>query len=165
MKKTDYDKIKSKQLGMAISTARLHLLKSIIFGLARDTERNICYRCHKPIETIDEFTIDHIKNWMYREDAKELYFDYNNIAFSHHGCNSSATRCRRITYTTFRYKGVSALTKNRKKQYRANINYNGKTSCLGYFATAEEAAQAYDAKALELFGENAVTNKMLGLFG
>jgi hypothetical protein len=44
------------------------------------------------------------------------------------------------------------------KRWRAVVNYNKKVHYLGTFATAEEAARAYDAKALELHGEYAYLN-------
>lgn len=34
---------------------------------------------------------------------------------------------------------------------------------IGYFETAEEAGRVYDAKMIELYGEDAITNKSLGL--
>ena len=60
-----------------------------------------------------------------------------------------------------KYKGVSYEPK--KKLYRARITINGKTKSLGRRKAAIEAAKLYDIAAIELFGEYALTNKMLGL--
>lgn len=58
-----------------------------------------------------------------------------------------------------KYKGVSwDKTKKRKKRWVAEIKYYGKKFHLGHYRTETEAAKAYDAKALELFGEFAYTN-------
>lgn len=54
------------------------------------------------------------------------------------------------------YKGV---TKSRDR-WRAIITYDKKTYNIGTFATQEEAAEAYNAKALELFGEFATLNSI-----
>lgn len=43
-------------------------------------------------------------------------------------------------------------------RYRANITAHGVLYRLGAFGTAEEAARAYDAKAIEVHGEFAKTN-------
>lgn len=58
-----------------------------------------------------------------------------------------------------RLKGVY-FVKSRElgKPYRAQIKVDGVTRSLGYFASAEEAAAAYDAAAVQEFGEFAVTN-------
>lgn len=60
------------------------------------------------------------------------------------------------------YKGVSWF-KNGKKKWGAHIRINGRQKHLGVYVTAKEAALAYDRAAIEHYGENACTNKMLGL--
>jgi hypothetical protein len=52
------------------------------------------------------------------------------------------------------YKGV---------QIRALISDNGKLIYLGTYATAEEAARAYDEACVRLHGDAAVTNESMGL--
>lgn len=54
------------------------------------------------------------------------------------------------------YKGVNKV--ERKSKWRSGIWISGKTVCLGSFRTAIEAALAYDAAALEHFGEFACLN-------
>jgi hypothetical protein len=44
------------------------------------------------------------------------------------------------------------------RPWKASISHKGIYIYLGYFDTAEEAAHAYDEKAVELFGEFAQTN-------
>lgn len=57
-----------------------------------------------------------------------------------------------------RFKGVSfCIGRNLKKPYRAYIG-NRKYQFLGYFKTEEEAARAYDAEALQVYGEYALLN-------
>lgn len=71
------------------------------------------------------------------------------------------TRNRRIGLDNVSgFKGVS-FRKDRGK-WAANIGY-GKTIALGLYDDPRDAAIAYDAKAIELHGEFARTNKSLGL--
>ena len=81
---------KASQLGMNPSTASGRLVKDILFRLAVETGHT-CYRCGG--ELIREtFSIEHIKNWLDSEDPVGLYFDQDNIAFSHLACNVTARR-------------------------------------------------------------------------
>lgn len=57
---------------------------------------------------------------------------------------------------TSKYKGVSWCKE--KKLWQAYITCNGKRYTLGRYADEEVAANAYNVKALELFGEFAVLN-------
>lgn len=56
------------------------------------------------------------------------------------------------------YRGVS----RDRGRYRARIRRHGEEIYIGCYATPEEAAIAYDAKALALFGPLAMTNLRLG---
>lgn len=57
------------------------------------------------------------------------------------------------------YKGLAKNEKRKhKRPWRATITINRKPVFLGNFATKEEAARAYDAKAKELHGEYASLN-------
>ncbi len=60
-----------------------------------------------------------------------------------------------------KYKGVSFYKrKNMKKPWVAYIKKDYKNHHLGYFATENEAARAYNAKAVELFGEFSSLNEV-----
>ena len=54
------------------------------------------------------------------------------------------------------YKGVHWHRRDRR--WRASIKHNYKSIHLGSFLDEEDAARAYDTKAIELFGEFAITN-------
>ena len=57
---------------------------------------------------------------------------------------------------TGRFKGITFH--ERLKKYEASVGHFGKKHYLGVFDTPEEAAKAYDRKAIELFGEFAWLN-------
>ena len=63
-----------------------------------------------------------------------------------------------IPTKTSKYKGVHKIASPTRKRWCAQICAKGKRFTLGTFLTAEDAAYAYNLKAIELFGEFAVLN-------
>lgn len=94
-----YNQEKKKQLGMPIGTATARLKKSIMFELVKKLNLDICYVCKEKIEDESEFSVEHKIPWMYSENPKELFFDIENIAFSHLGCNIGAGRKTKVAET------------------------------------------------------------------
>lgn len=164
--KKTISQIKSEQLGMSHSTASHKLRKMIMFKLVQQCGLDNCYRCGEKID-IDNFSIEHIESWLHSENPKELFFDLDNISFSHTSCNYAharqpKTKPRNAPNGKSKLKGVSYY-EGKTKPYRACVTIDRKSIWLGSFSTEEEAGLAYDTKIIELYGENAVTNKSLGL--
>jgi HNH endonuclease len=78
------------QLGIPFTTASLRLHRMIMFSLAQQCGRDDCFRCGKKIETVEEFSIEHKISWL--DVSPELFWDLNNIDFSHLDCNRRAGR-------------------------------------------------------------------------
>lgn len=86
------NEIKSEQLGMPYGTACNRLRKTILFKLVQQLDLDVCFQCGNKIESVDELSIEHKSPWMYNENSVEMFFDLDNIAFSHLKCNCSTTR-------------------------------------------------------------------------
>lgn len=82
---------KQLQLGMNPSTAAGRLVKDILYRFVVDTGQNACYHCGLQMSR-ETFSIEHKEPWLDSDDPKGLYFDLENIGFSHQSCNSSAAR-------------------------------------------------------------------------
>ena len=89
----DGNQRKAAQLGMPFGTANGRLRKSIIFRLLQRLGEDICFQCGGRIESIDTLSIEHKQPWL--DSDTNLFWDMDNIAFSHLSCNSKATRARR----------------------------------------------------------------------
>lgn len=79
----------------------------------------------------------------------------SNLRICDHKENMRNTK-RRKTKTSSIYKGVFFC--KRDKKWNSKIQKDGKQISLGYFHSEIEAAKVYDKKAIELFGEFALTN-------
>lgn len=98
MKKSNSFNKKKIQLGMDPSTACHKLRMDILFNFVKISGKK-CYRCNKEL-TRDTFSIDHIINWLNSEDPKGLFFNLDNITFSHKSCNYGAARRSNKKYFT-----------------------------------------------------------------
>jgi hypothetical protein len=49
-----------------------------------------CFQCGLPIETIEEFSIEHKEPWQSAANPSEAFFAIENLAFSHFACNVAA---------------------------------------------------------------------------
>lgn len=79
-----------KQLGMSSGTATYRLARLLLFHYVQQASADICFRCGLKIETVDDFSVEHKKPWLHV--SPDLYWDLENIAFSHRACNSGAAR-------------------------------------------------------------------------
>lgn len=86
------NKKKNEQLGMPQGTAQATLRKNILFSLIAQLGLDICFQCKEKIENVKELSIEHKIPWLDSENPRELFFDLDNIAFSHLHCNTGARR-------------------------------------------------------------------------
>lgn len=80
---------KSAQLGKSYNNARAKLIKSLLWDKLLQLGETSCYRCGNAM-TENNYTIDHKEQWY--GVSNDLFWDLENIAFSHHVCNSGAHR-------------------------------------------------------------------------
>jgi hypothetical protein len=76
-----------KALGMNPSTARHRLRMDLLFKMATQLGHT-CYRCGEPL-TRDTFSLDHKVSWVNHKEPLQMFFDTDNVAFSHQSCNYS----------------------------------------------------------------------------
>ena len=81
---------KASQLGMPPGTASSRLRKMVLFDVLKRHEENFCFQCGAEIETYEELSIEHKQPWLHMDVS--LFWDINNIAFSHQKCNFGAAR-------------------------------------------------------------------------
>lgn len=122
------DKKKFDQLGMPIGTASNRLRKLVIFSLLKKLGENFCFQCGAEIESEEDLSIEHKIPYLDSENPKSLFFDIDNIAFSHLTCNCGAARQTRIRthglYATYNNTGcrcddcrkASTLRKQRQRK-------------------------------------------------
>lgn len=139
---------KAEQLGMPYGTASNILKKNLLFYFAQRENLDICYRCKEKIEKVEDLSIEHKKPWLDSDNPKELFFDLDNIGFSHLKCNNYAGRKvgnRNQPLGKSGFRGAYYRSKkNLKKPYQSIIYSKGKHVNLGYFRTPEEASIAYN---------------------
>lgn len=91
----------SEKLGMPFGTASNRLKKNLLFNFIKQLNLDICYHCSKIIDDIKDLSVEHKVSWENSETPKELFFDLDNIAFSHLSCNcanSGKSHCKTTSY-------------------------------------------------------------------
>lgn len=76
---------KNATLGMPHGTAANRLRKNILYSLLVKYNEDICFKCGKRILRVEDLSIEHKQPW--EGISAELFWDLNNIAFSHIRCN------------------------------------------------------------------------------
>lgn len=72
-------------LGIPFGTACHRLRKMVLFHILRKHNENVCFKCSLIIDSVAELSIEHKKPWQGVDI--ELFWDLENIAFSHLKCN------------------------------------------------------------------------------
>ncbi len=90
---------KIEQLGMNPGTASHRLVKDLLWDFIVDSYLSFCFHCGESMSR-DNFSIEHKEPWLDSSDPVKLYFDLNNIAYSHRVCNSKAGRKPNQKYFT-----------------------------------------------------------------
>lgn len=120
--------------------------------LVRDTGLRKLIAMHHMIMGVG--LIDHI-NGNKLDNRKE---NLRHATYSQNGANTKKPRSNRGKIPTSKYKGVSRSRTEGK--WIAQIGKDDARYCLGRFNDEKEAARAYNAKALELYGEFAKINEI-----
>lgn len=95
--------VKNEQLGMNYSTASNRLVKDLLFNFIVVSGINKCHQCGEPMER-SNFSIEHKTPWLHSKNPKELFFNLDNISYSHLRCNvDSARRPTSVCGTAYKY--------------------------------------------------------------
>lgn len=126
---------KKLQLGMNPSTASNRLVKDILWNFIVGAGKDYCFRCGEKMSRKD-FSIEHKIPWLDSANPVELYFDINNISFSHIKCNvadrrqtvvaecgtyskyKTGCRCEACTQANTRYAASSYTKEKRQEKYK-----------------------------------------------
>lgn len=113
---------------MPFGTASAKLRKNILFELIVKCGLDNCFQCGAKIKSVNELSIEHKVPYLDSEDPVKLFFDIDNIAFSHLKCNvGSARQTKTLKHPSqesykrgCRCGGCLLIQKNRMQVYRSN---------------------------------------------
>lgn len=132
------------------TTSRGYAARRVHYPSSYKSQVNMTFLMHRILTfAIDGIQVDHINGDKLDNRKENLRLCNNSQNHMNKGVQSNSTTG---------YKGVSF--EKSIGRYRAYCNFNGKRYNLKTFKTPEEAAQAYNTKAKELFGEFALLNNI-----
>jgi hypothetical protein len=158
-----HQQLKNEQLGMNHATATHILRANIMFDLIQRLKLDVCFRCGELIHSPRDLSFDHKHDWLNSTDPKGLFFDLQNVAFSHKRCNKPRHKMLSKVIGQSGYKGVSYDKAHPSKPWTAHLFYQGKGYKFGSFRNPKDAAQAFDIGVKTIWGDKAITNTDLGL--
>ena len=120
---------KQSQLGMNPGTASHRLVKDLLFSFALQLGHK-CFRCQQELKR-ESFTIEHKEAWLDSENPAAMFFDLENIAFSHAPCNFSAARKANKASD----QAVRVKTNKDKNTIRMRRNYTSEARATKYRET------------------------------
>jgi len=95
-----------------------------MFGMAQRLGEDVCYRCDKRIELVEDLSVEHKEPWQSSTNPVVSFFDLDNIAFSHLSCNSAAGSGGRVRANVTRLSPELRKAKSRE-QWELNKNDEG----------------------------------------
>ncbi len=138
-----------QQLGMSQGAAQGQLRKRILFNFLVRLKENWCFKCSKEIERVDDLSVEHKQPW--ENISADLFWDLENIAFSHIQCNrqhtNGAEKLRKVGPT-----GTSWCHKHKKflptdKFWKNSGNWNGvRRECIDCYNERDKDARVNHAK-------------------
>ncbi len=79
-----------KELGESFSSAYHRLVKDLLYDFVSKSGIK-CHQCGGEM-TREDFSIEHKTPWKGSDDPKDLFFNIENISYSHRVCNTRAKR-------------------------------------------------------------------------
>ncbi len=151
----DYD-----LLNMEFGKANHRLFRKIMFEWCVQLGLNECTKCHKTINKIEEWTVEHIRPWHSANvdaDKKALYFDLNNIGYSHLHCNCGSAN---LGKGKSGYNGVDWYVNKRTgyQNWRARLKVGNKHMALVHHDDPVICAENYDMGVLKYRNGEGVLN-------
>jgi hypothetical protein len=129
---------KKLKLGEPYGTARNKLIKQLLFKFVKELKLNTCYHCNREILDIRQLSIEHKKPWLNSENPAGLFYDLENIAFSHLSCNCAASEQTEENKNKFK-DFAKNLLKESNPSFKGTIKgINLKTQEVFYFNGLQE---------------------------
>lgn len=113
---------KEEQLGMTTGKANSILNRDILWHLVVKTKQDSCFHCGE-LMTRETFSVEHKTPWLDSEDPVSLFFNMDNISFSHLACNTKAARQTTKKYHTEeeRLEATRRLKRESRKRVKPEI--------------------------------------------
>lgn len=129
---------------------------------------NLSHKGYRKVSIWGAFVFQHRVVWKMHYDTDPPQVDHiNGIRDDNRIENlrsASAWENARAVRKVGRLSGMKGVIRaSRTNRFEARIKLNGKQRHLGTFDDVRDAAAAYDAEAMRLHGEFAITNRSLGL--